>query len=429
MSKLALGMVVVTLGATSCGSCKHGDGASDTGSDGLAAMVGATATPAPLSLPIAADHDPAGHVYVAGFVAARGAANVSRFDEQGRLEWSTDALDALTFSSDAHLDVIAAPGGAVVTWRGLRSGKRSRGIGRWVGGDGKVAPAPFDVGSNACTLGDDLFWIASKDDRLMTRHLPDGAERNVHSIPDGVDPTLICGDAKRAYLVEQGEDDLAVRPIENGKALSRVVVVGPDDLGDDELRDHQDFVSGDSLGELVLTEKGAIVLRQVAEGGASPRKTLDHLLGADEGFMAADGNKTHAAVVLARDESARCDGDMATAVVVLDVPLGSPDKERLVDVAQSECGRDLAPYWVAPTDGALYVAWAVRGPRGARSAAAPVEALVWAKVGEATKTVPMAAEDVVFAGCHAEHCAFAALMRPPGTDGMTPGEARIVMIP
>jgi hypothetical protein len=59
---------------------------------------------------------------------------------------------------------------------------------------------------------------------------------------------------------------------------------------------------------------------------------------------------------------------------------------------------------------------------------APVEALAWSKVGETTPhVIPMSAEDVVYAGCHP--CSFVALARPEGTDGMTPGVARVIQIP
>ena len=149
---------------------------------------------------------------------------------------------------------------------------------------------------------------------------------------------------------------------------------------------------------------------------------------ADEGFMAADANKSHVGIVLAQDATARCDGDVGTDVVAIDVPLEAGAKESVALIGHGDCGKDLGPYWVATTADSLYVTWAVRGPRvGSR---APVEALVVTKLGDLTsKTIPMSAEDVVFAGCHANRCAFAALMRPEGTDGMSPGEARIVTVP
>ena len=78
------------------------------------------------SLPMAADHDAAGNVYVAGFVAARSTVSVSRFDDHGRLAWSVDALTDLGFSSDAHVDVVAGQDGANVIWRGLQNKKRAR---------------------------------------------------------------------------------------------------------------------------------------------------------------------------------------------------------------------------------------------------------------------------------------------------------------
>jgi hypothetical protein len=230
-------------------------------------------------------------------------------------------------------------------------------------------------------------------------------------------------------VIEEGEDDLSVRAIENGKALPRVTLIGPDDLGDDDLREHEDFTAGDTLGELVLTEKGHLLLRRYGDAGIGVRRTLDHVLGSDEDLMAADGNATRVIALLSREATARCDGDLGTDVLALDVSV--PDaKEQAIEIGHGDCGRDLGPYWVAATDDAVYVAWAVRGPRS--GALAPVEALAWAKVGGTqvpAASISLSAEDVVFAGCNRGHCAFATIARPAGTDGMAPGEARVVLIP
>ncbi len=102
-----------------------------------------------------------------------------------------------------------------------------------------------------------------------------------------------------------------------------------------------------------------------------------------------------------------------------------PQSERTVEVAHGDCGHDLGPYWVLPTRDAVYVAWAVRGPKRA----ALVEALAWAKLDEPAKTIALSAEDIVFAGCGPEHCAFAVIARPESTDGMVPGEARVIVVP
>ena len=380
------------------------------------------ASSAPLSLPMAADHDSRGNVYVVGFVAARGAANVSRFDEHARLMWNVDALDTLTYSSDAHVDVVAAPHGAVVVWRGIRAGKRTR-VARYVGDDGKPDGTPFDIGSSACAVMDSLFSIGGKrGESVVSHHVPGGAAQTIVGLREGGDPRLVCAEGKRALLVEEGEEDLTARAIDDGKALPRVQLLGPDDLGDDDIREHEDFTIGDVLGELILTEQGHLLLREYGDAGVSVRRTLDHVVGADEDLMAVDGNARRIIALLSREASARCDGDIATDVVALDIAPGA--KERSIDVAHGECGHDLGPYWVLPTRDEVYVAWAVRGPRRG-----PVEALTWGKLDEPPKSFPLSAEDVVLAGCGAEHCAFAVLARPSGTDGMVPGEARVLVIP
>jgi hypothetical protein len=419
------------LGLASCNSCRR-DAVNDGASTEASPVLRAAVTSAALSLPIAADHDPVGRVYVAGYVAQDNTVDVSLFDAQARLMWHAPALDSLSFTSDAHVDVVAAPHGVVVIWRGLRHGKRTR-VARWVADDGKPAAGTFDVAANACSVGDDLVSIGGKGSgAVLLKHLPDGVDRSVLSIPEGMDTTLVCGDSTRAYVIEEGDDDLAVRPISpaDSKTLPRMILLSEDDLGDDEIREHEDFTTGESLGEVVLTEQGHFLLRQVdgTSGSALPKRTLDRTLAADEGFMTADGNKTHVAVVLTRDAGSRCDGDIGTDIVAIDVSLGTDSKERVVDIAHGECAKDLGPYWVATTEESLYVAWAVRGPRiGSR---APVEALVVTKLTDLTsKTIPLSGEDVLFAGCHADRCAFVALTRPAGTDGMVPGEARVILVP
>ena len=414
----------VSLGVTSCNSCKSSTAADATPpSSDAATATHPSASPAPLSLPFAADHDPSGYVYVAGFVSARSAVSLSRFDEHGVLQWASDAITSLGFSTDAHVDVVASSHGATVVWRGIREGKRTR-VARYVSDAGAAAGDVFAIGSSACVTGDTLYAIGGKGgSSVVARRLPDGAEKSLVTIPDGHDPVLVCSDAKRAFVVDDGEDDIGVRILDGEKASSRKLLLSPDD--DDEPREHDDFSSGDVLGDLLLAENGSLTLRQLGES-VGPRRKLDHVIASDEDLMAVDGNASHVVAVVTREAGARCDGDLGTDVLAIDVPL--PDgKENVIDVAKGDCGRDLGPYWALPTSDAMYVAWNVRGPRSGNRA--PVEALAWSKLGAAPTEVKLSAEDVVFAGCTKTHCAFAALARPENTDGMTPGEARVIVIP
>ena len=422
-SRLALGVTVgMSLAAARCGSCKSSAPASDAGA-GPAASAAPAVPSAPLSLPLAADHDSSGNVYVAGFVAARNVVDLSRFDDRGRLTWNADALANLGYSSDAHVDVVATPAGAAVVWRGIQNGKRTR-VAGWVGADGKVG-ATFPVGANACAASSSLFSIGGGGSSVVVRVMPDGKDKKVATIPEGRDATIVCGTDKRAFLVDEGEDDIGVRAIEDGKARPRALLVAPDDLGDDEIREHSDFSIGDVLGQMLLTEAGHLVLRQYTDSPTA-RRPLAAVIGPDEDLMAVDGNAAHVVALVSREASARCDGDVGTDVLAVDAPLPA-GQERTLEIARGDCGHDLGPYWVAPTGGALYVAWLVRGPRSGDHA--PVEALDWAKLDGPVNELKMSAEDVVFAGCANEKCAFAALDRPEGTDGMVPGAARIIAIP
>jgi hypothetical protein len=411
-----------------CGSCKS-NAASDGGALATAsASSRPVATPAPLSLPMAADHDAAGNVYIAGFVAARSAVNLSRFDDQGRLAWSVDALSDLGFSSDAHVDVVAGQEGVNVIWRGLQHKKRAR-VAQWVASDGAVTGAPIAVGASACTTAGWLYAIGGKlGSSALVRPMKGGTDKSLVTIPEGHDPVLVCGESTHAYIVDDGDDDVGVRLLDPEKdhALPRAVLVPLDVLGGDEIREHEDFSTGDTLHELVVTEKGALSLHQYDGTTVAPRRALETQIGSDEDLMAADGNAAHVVAIIAREATARCDGDMGTDVLALDVPQGG-SKEQVTEISHAPCGRDLGPYWVAPTADAIYLAWNVRGPRnGSR---APVEALQWTKLGGTVNEVKLSAEDVVFAGCTKTKCLFAAITRPENTDGMLPGEARVLAIP
>ena len=423
-------IVIVLLFLARCGSCKS-NAAPDAGSATVASASASSrpvATPAPLSLPMAADHDAAGNVYVAGFVAARSAVNLSRFDDQGRLVWSVDALADLGFSSDAHVDVVAAQDGANVIWRGLQNKKRAR-IAQWVSSDGSVTGASAAVGSSACAAAGWLYAVGGKlGSSALVRPIKGGSDKSLVTIPEGHDPVLVCGEGTRAYIIDDGDDDVGIRLLDPEKdhALPRAVPVPLDALGGDEIREHEDFTTGDTLHELVVTEKGALSLHQYDGTTVAPRRALETPINADEDLMAADGNATHVVALIAREATARCDGDMGTDVLALDVPTDG-SKERVTEVAHAPCGRDLGPYWVAPTPSAIYLAWNVRGPRnGSR---APVEALQWTKLGGTVAEVKLSAEDIVFAGCAKGKCMFASIVRPEGTDGMAPGEARVISIP
>jgi len=411
-----------------CGSCKS-NATADAGPVATAsASAKPAATPAPLSLPMAADHDAAGNVYVAGFVAARSAVNLSRFDDKGVLAWSVDALTDLGFSGDAHVDVVAGQDGANVIWRGLQHKKRVR-IAQWVASDGAVAGAPIAVGSSACTTSGWLYAIGGKlGSSALVRPMKGGSDKSLVTIPEGHDPVLVCGEGTRAYIVDDGDDDVGVRLLDPEKdhALPRAVLVPLEALGGDEIREHEDFTTADALRELVVTEKGAMSLHGYDGTTVAARRALETTIGSDEDLMAADGNATHVVAIIAREATTRCDGDMGTDVLALDVPADG-SKEQVTEVAHAPCGVDLGPYWVAPTTDAIYLAWNVRGPRnGSR---APVEALQWAKLGGAVTDVKLSAEDVVFAGCAKNKCMFAMIARPEGTDGMVPGEARVITIP
>lgn len=421
--------IVSTLFVAHCGSCK-----STPAPDGGSAVASASAstrpaaTPAPLSLPMAADHDASGNVYVAGFVAARSAVSLSRFDDGGRLVWSVDAMSDLGFSSDAHVDVVAGQEGANVIWRGLQTKKRVR-LTQWVAADGTVSGTPTAVGASACAAAGWLYAIGGKlGSSALVRPIQGGSDKSLVTIPEGHDPVLVCGEGAHAYIVDDGDDDIGVRLLDPQKdhALPRAALVSLEALGGDEVREHEDFTTADTLHELVVTEKGAMSLYQYDGTTVAPRRALETPINSDEDMMAADGNATHVVALITREATARCDGDMGTDVLALDVPQDG-SKEQVTEIAHAPCGVDLGPYWVAPTADAIYLAWNVRGPRnGSR---APVEALQWTKLGGAVTDVKLSAEDVVFAGCTKTKCTFAMIVRPENTDGMTPGEARVITIP
>ncbi len=439
-------LAFVAAGSPACGSCKGSEppraeeqaeagGASAASVSAAPAASGAAPSgggPAPLSLPIAADLA-GGAVYVAGLVAARHAVNVSRYLTDGTLQWTIDAVPDVDWSADAEVEAVASSGGVAVVWRGPQKGKPVRRM-QVVGADGRPAGAPEDVGAFVCaTRSGEIAWVQEGGGpaKAITRPFAGGAARTAATVPEEREARLACGESK-VYLLDAGDDDLHARALGGGK---RVALLGPEDLGDEDPSEHDDFTVGDDLVTVMLTAGGRMTVRELEHGGAlSAARRLGHVLARDEDVVAVDGDAAHAGIVLTRDASARCDGAQAIDLeaIVADRAAVAAPKEQLVQVAHGGCGHDLGPFWVGAPGGKLMVAW---GTHAARVAGAggpiPFEGLSYRPVvgGGATGHVDQAADGLAFAGCEGAKCYVVALTRPEGTDGMVPGSAKILAFP
>lgn len=416
---LVLVLPFVLSGCSSCGkSTATADASAPSASGSASATVNVTAPE--LSLPIAADLGPDGSVYVAGFVAARKTVVALRYDASATLVAVGDAFTEADWASGTELRVFAGTKGVAVAWRGNVSGKGGQHV-RLLDAAAKPLAGvdPFDAEGIPCATKDALVAM----DRVaaggrLTLHPFDGSKA-ILGLPSVPDATLACGDTK-AFLLDDGEDGLAIRTIEQTTTKN----VAPGD-GDDEPRDHPAFTVGDELSVLVVTTGGTLKL--VAPYDATPREVGK--LHDDEDLVAVDGDAKRALVVYTKDDLTRCGADGLVADVYVHSIPRDGGKVTTDDVVKAACDVDLGPFWIGAAGGKTLVAWGERDGKRSKGAP-PVTGVGYRVLGEgAPQRITLSGEDVTFAGCGAAKCYAVSLERPTGTDGMVPGKARIVSFP
>ncbi len=410
---VALVPLLVLSGCNSCGS-KTTPTEGGASSASASATAASTATPPELSLPIGGDVAPDGSVYVAGFVAARKAIVLARYDAAGALVSVGDAFTAAEWASGTELRVFSGTRGAAVAFRGVVATKQGQHV-RLMDPAAKPVGDAFDVDGIPCATKDGVVGLGGGH---VVTHPFDGAAPKIGPAAEA-DDALACGDA-RAYVLDEGDDGLVVRPID--KDVKTNVAHGD---GDDEPREHPAFTVGDELSVFVVTTGGAL---KIASPFDAPVKDVGKLHD-DEDLVAVDGDAKRALVVYTKDDTTRCGADGLVSDVHLSEIPRDGSKPVSSDVVKGGCDVDLGPFWIGAAAGKTVIAWGERDGKRSKGAP-PVTGLGYRVLGEAApQKVALSGEDVTFAGCSATKCWAVSLERPTGTDGMVPGKARLIPFP
>lgn len=381
-------------------------------------------SPAVFSAPIAASR--AHHqLVVAGLVAAQGVVRVMALTA-GQPAWSVDALRGVAWAPDAELKLQPAADGVALVWRGLLGGKTGATL-VVLGPHGEPRGEPVAVGAGSCTTAEGVAWIEPRGGGAIHARARRWDEAEAHDVstlsPDRA-PTLLCGDHD-AYVLGEGDDNLratAFSPAE-GVARPSVVAIRDRDFGDDEEREHEAFTVGDDLGIVRVGGGGALSMRDLSSGHASPWRRLKRALSEDDDVVAVDGDATSTIVVFTRDATDACGGRESGAQTVRALRIDrQTGDEALLPLASADCDSTPGPFWIANAPGVSVVAWSRRRARPA-STAAPIDSLVY-RVLQADRAreghVDVEADALSDAGCDETGCSAAALIRGPDNDGGRP---------
>jgi hypothetical protein len=372
---------------------------------------------------------------VAGLVVPEKSIAVTRIDASGATAYTVAALRGVAWSQDADLRVYPSDaGGAVVVWRGLRDGKLVRQM-VTVAKDGALAGVPVDVGAATCATEDGVAWTeraSAGKTRVVLRAWSGGAPRDVATVPADREPVLVCG-AHRVFALGQGEDDVTLAAGPDGGASRRLV--GAKDFGADEEREHDEYTVGDDLGVLRVASGGALALRETKGDLLGVWRKLVATVPADDDVVAVDGDARGAIVVSTRESADACGEGGATSAGTSIQALRidrSTFAESAVEIAPTECGKDLGPFWTGSVGKSLVVAWVERVSRR-DATSAPIAGLSYRTLDGTTLMpvvrVPRPADALVDAGCDKDRCYAVALARAPGTTEMVPEAAQVIAYP
>jgi hypothetical protein len=436
---------VASLSGCTCGN-KQGTGqpAPPASSSGAAASASAATAPAPavsatavFSAPIAAARSGGGDA-VAGLVAAAKLVRVVDFSGGGaEPAWTSDAMTDVTWAPDSDLRAIPTAGGLALVWHGPRDGKSGRTLVR-VDAHGAPVGGPQDIGAAYCVTDGGVVWIEARSSgasRVLARGWSEADARPVTTVAADRDPALLCADHDVVAL-GGGDDDLSATVLTPGDATARptFTLVRDADFGDDDEREHYPYTVGDDLGIVRVGSSGALALRRVPKGGAPTAwKRLKHTIPVDDDVVAVDGDGSSIVIVYTRDADDQCPGVASTAesVRALRVDLQSWD-EKAFDLAAANCERYPGPFWITSSPAGTIVGWVDR--RAGAAAGAPAIAGASFRVLSAdgtarSKTIEQPADALVDMGCDGRGCAVAALVRPPGGDGMQPEAIQVLPYP
>lgn len=387
-------------------------------------------SPARLSAPIGAARL-GGAVVAAGLVVSSKALAVTRLEADGRTAWTKEVLSGLTWTSDAEVRVHAAGDGAAVVWRGTRDGRRVRQL-VFVGADGAVRGEPLDIGAASCATSERVAWIERGEtgaSRVRGRRNANGAVEDLLSVPKDREALLVCTE-KRVFALGEGEDDAEL--VAAGGGGPWTLLREQDYAGDDELREHLEYVAGDDVGVLRLTHGGAAYFRELREGTLGSWKKLSAGIPRDDDVVAVEAAAGWAVAVHTRDELESCDGDLhGVSVHALRFDRKTGDATRAL-LAPATCGKEVGPFWAGRAGDRVIVAWAERPSARSRSAPA-IDALAYRVIGGdepgEAKRVTRTADALVEAGCDASGCVFIALARGMSEPDALPTALALIKVP
>jgi hypothetical protein len=302
-----------------------------------------------------------------------------------------------------------------------------------LGPHGEVRGEPMEIGAALCTTAEGLAWIdprATGPARVLARRWSEAAAREVVSVSADRDPALVCGD-HAVLVLGDGDDDLTATSFVPGDAAGQPprVVSRDGDFGADEEREHDAYAVGDDLGLAHVGASGAVALREMPRGGApAPWRRLKQTISPEDDVVAVDGDADATLVVYTHDADDACPGIGSTAESVralrVDRRTGA---ETVLDLAPADCDRSPGPFWIAPSPGGPTVAWVERSAKAPAKAAAIVAVALRTLSGGAVKPrrIDVQADAVSDSGCDDAGCSIAALLRPPGGDGMQPEEIAV----
>jgi hypothetical protein len=409
-----------------------GSASASTAPVSLARMSDA-ASLASYSNPIAAARIANGSVIAAGLYASGSAVLLTGFRPNGAPEWTAEVFRGAVWSADAELRVLPAGDGAAIVWRGAVGEKAARFM-TIVGPRGEARGAATEVGSALCTTADGVAWIDREGAEPVRVHVrarawSDAAPRELLQLAAEPMPTLACGD-HQVHVVVDGEDDLRVTslPPGDGGAPAAVVLSRDKDFADDAEDDHKIFTAGDDVGIVRVAESGVISVREMVGGTLLPwRKLRVRLAVEDDVLVAVDADAATLLLMYAHDQSDLCSSAaVAKSLHVIRVDRKSGTESRSL-LAGADCGKETGPFWIASVSRGV-VAWIERAKRSDPNAA-PIRALVSRALGndaEAATRVEQPSDAIVEAGCDADACYAAALVREVGADGMAPEPVRLL---
>jgi hypothetical protein len=377
-----------------------------------------------------------GHVdVVAGLVASEGVVRALAI-AGGKPVWAVDALRGVSWAPDAEIRLRPAGDGVALVWRGPRAGKSGRVL-TILGPRGESRGEPIEVGASLCTTADGLAWMdarATGSARVLARRWSETVSREIVAVSPDRDPALVCGD-HAVLVLGDGDDDVTATSFVPGEAAAQPprVVSRDGDFGDDDERDHYAYAVEDDLGLVRVGASGAVALREMPRGGGPGAwRKLKQTIPPDDDVVAVDGDADATLLVFTHDADDACPGIGSTAEGVralrVDRRTGA---EAVLDLAPPDCDRSPGPFWIASSPGGPTVAWVERAAKAPAKTPAIAAVALRTMAGGAVnaRRIDLQADAVSDSGCDDAGCSIAALLRPPGGDGMQPETIAVFAYP